>query len=227
MTPFLQQAESEGFSIYFIRHGRTVCEPCVYGRTDVDICEPEEGDFPVFVKKHGLEDFRLCSSPLLRCRKTASYFQKALNGAPESEIIEDLQEISLGELDGLPFSKYNDRQQKLLRTALTRPAYVKIPGAENVSMLRRRAMKVMESLISRKENIIAVTHCGIIKAIYAHLMGISVRNNQLWLNWDLDFLAGLKLTCAVDRTTGGMKRSFAILEPAARSVRAEQKTEQK
>ncbi len=212
MDPFALNPNAQTYHIYYIRHGKTNCPPCIYGRTDVDIIDPDPQGFADFVSKHQLQDYHLCSSPLKRCRKTASYLHKAMAQDCQIEIIDDLQEIYLGELDGVPFDQYNKEQLKLLKVALKRPAYVKIRNAESVNTLKRRVLDVSTRLKNRRENIIAVTHCGVIKALFSQLSGINIKSNQLWLDWNLDFLAGLKVSYSYDPITGKTTHTFTILE---------------
>ncbi len=201
------------YSIYLIRHAKPSCMPCIYGRTDVDIFTPNTDDFKNFAAGRNLENFRICSSPLTRCRKTAEIFRQVIGSGNEIEIISDLQEIYLGELDGLPFGDYTKRQKKSLKTAMTRPAYAKIKGAEPISKLRHRACRVLEDLINRRQNVIAVTHCGVIKMIFSFLMGVNMKSNRLWLDWDLNYLSGIVINCQYSLRDGVLKKNFAVLEP--------------
>ena len=207
--------QGKGHRIMLIRHARTICPPCLYGRTDVDIEEPLDSGFAAFVRKHRLENAPVCSSPLQRCRRTAAHFLKAQGKEDcEPEIIPDLQEIFLGELDGLPFSSYTPKQLKFLESAMRCPARARIPGAEPLSCLAARTRHVLQELLRRKEDLIAVTHCGVIKMIYASLAGINVRSNRLWLDWQLGFLAGLMI-CAQECPDGRISTTFTVLEPVS------------
>lgn len=201
------------YSVYLIRHAKPSCKPCIYGRTDVDIFQPDREDFKNFAAKNNLGNFRICSSPLTRCRKTAEILRQATGNRDEIEIITDLQEINLGELDGLPFDDYTERQKKILKTAMTRPAFVKIKNAEPLSDLRHRTCRVLEDLISRHQNLIAVSHCGVIKMMFSLLMGVNMKSNRLWVDWDLYYLAGIVINCQYSKRDGSLKKNFAVLEP--------------
>lgn len=180
------------FSIYFIRHAKIKGIPAIYGSTDVDIYPIDTKLIEKIITHNKIDNsFEIISSPLTRCIKTAQPFKEILK--KDISINNNLKEIHFGILDGLPFSKYTEKQKKVLDQLYKRPAYTYIKEAEKLSSFKKRIEFEYKKLFNLNQNLIVITHCGVIKTILANLMGCPIKSNKLWINFDLNYLSGIKV----------------------------------
>jgi len=148
----------KGYRISLIRHGMTEAnEKGIYiGRTDMplsgkgasELCaKMDEYDYPTV--------HRVYSSPLKRCTETADI----LFPATEMCIVEDLQELDLGEFENKNVQeliKRSDYQEWLQGGKDTRP-----PGGESLEELTARTFKALHEIIMDMMND-GLTHCAVI-----------------------------------------------------------------
>jgi len=115
---------------------------------------------------------KIYSSPLLRASQTARAMGKAL----KLKIImkEQLKEVMLGDWEGRTpeeiDSIYNDMYKKWLRRG---PTKIKIPRAEDIGLFRKRIDEALDDIIrenQHKENVVVVTHGGVIASFLARLL---------------------------------------------------------
>lgn len=114
------------------------------------------------------------TSPLLRTRQTAQAIGEAC--AREVEVVHALDEVDFGEWTGRAFADlegdvawqhWNERRS--VATA---------PGGESMADARDRALAHFHDTIARNGGgtVAMVTHCDIIRALVAHILGLSLDN---------------------------------------------------
>lgn len=195
----MDNADLIDFSIYFVRHGKVIGEPSIYGSTDVDIYPIEKEPVASFISQYKIDEhYKIISSPLKRCIKTAQFFNSFIQSSHEIEFDPRIKELDFGELDGLPFSQYTKEQNDLLSRIALHPARARIREAETLREFRKRIKAALKGLIVRHEDLVVFSHCGVIKMIFAELMGYNYKKDQLWLNLEFNYLSVLKLDAVYD-----------------------------
>ena len=155
-------------NLYLVRHGRQSSTLC---NVDVDLCD--EGIRQAELLRDRLKNYNidaLYSSNLLRAKQTASVINAAF-GLPH-EIREEIREISFGLMEGKT-DEYNDEHfcdfKEELNMLMNDIPY---PGGENGMTVYERAMPVMKDIVnSGRNNILVVTHGGVIRSLLAGLFG--------------------------------------------------------
>lgn len=157
-------------NLYLIRHGRQDSPLC-----NVDVGLSKEGVAQAKLLRERLLNYHidsLYSSNLIRAYETANIINVGLQ---LSHLIRDeIREISFGQMEGKT-EEYNEEhfkdfkiEQRKLEVDL---AY---PGGENGEDVFKRAMPVLEEIVSSGcENAVIVTHGGTIRALCAGLFGYS------------------------------------------------------
>ena len=114
------------------------------------------------------------TSPLLRTRQTAQAIGDAC--AREVEVVEALNEVDFGEWTGRAFADLegdmawkNWNERRSVATA---------PRGESMAEARDRALSHFHDTIARHGGgtVAMVTHCDIIRALVAHILGLSLDN---------------------------------------------------
>jgi len=117
--------------------------------------------------KEGVE--ALWSSDLLRAMETADILNESLK-VPR-EIRHDLREISFGDMEGLSDEVIAERYGDFLRERAGMEKELPYPGGESFSDVVRRALPVMDEILERKYQTVAVvTHGGVIRGLTAHYL---------------------------------------------------------
>jgi len=156
------------------------------------------------------------TSPLERAARTAQAIAAEHGLTPI--VADDLREIDLGELDGVPFDRYpRDLQEELLRT----PAEAAFPGGESYAALRRRVVAAAAGIVGRHghEAVAAVTHAGPIRALFGQWLavagGAAFRVDQrLGAVNVVDFAGGIPFV----RLVNGTGADAASIDHGARSA---------
>jgi broad specificity phosphatase PhoE len=109
------------------------------------------------------------TSPLERALATARAIAGGRDLTPTP--VEDLREIDLGAVDGLPFEEYPKALQQDL---LQRPAGAAFPGGESFADVRARATRAVDVIVARHPGatVAVVAHAGPIRALLADWLGI-------------------------------------------------------
>ena len=172
-------------TILLIRHGETAWnkEEIFRGRADIEL--NETGLRQAQLLAEYLKDEKIAavySSPLKRAlqtaKKIASYQNLKVTISPE------LNDFDFGKWQGLPLESVKRDFPVIFDEWLNHPHLVKIPEAENLEEVRKRAL----SLINRVKNgnpgtIALVSHRVINKVLICALLGLD--NSHFW-NIDVD-----------------------------------------
>ncbi len=155
-------------NVYLIRHGRQDSTLC-----NVDVGLSNEGRSQAKLLRDRLKNYSidaLYSSNLIRAKETAQILNEELK-LPH-QFREELKEISFGLMEGKTeeyidehFGDFKEEQKKLLED-------IPYPGGENGTSVYERVMPALQDIVqSGHENIVVVTHGGVIRVLLAALFG--------------------------------------------------------
>ena len=167
--------------IAFLRHGPTAWnqERRLQGMKDVPLSD--EGRALVAGWHVTLPGWRWVCSPLMRARETAS-----LIGAPPSLAIEPaLREMAYGEWEGRTLAELRRSAPAQMQAAETRGMDMAPPGGESPRQVMDRLRPWIEGVAERGENVLAVTHKGVIRVVLAMATGWDMKSRQpVKLEWN-------------------------------------------
>ncbi len=176
--------------IYLIRHTQTAnAEGLCYGQCDIGlaISFPEEVEalhdkLPSFD-----EDCRVFSSPLTRCVQLAETFS-------ESVIIDPrLQELNFGDWEG---QRFDDIDPVALQYWTDNFSTATPPNGESFSDLYQRTGEFWQELLANPaDQVVIVTHAGVIRALLARVLSLAPANA---FQFRIDASSVHKLSCVDD-----------------------------
>lgn len=189
-------------TISFIRHGVTAwnLEGRIQGRSDIPLCPDGRQALAARVPGWRLRDRKWVSSPLVRARETASI----LSGRPVVDIAVDdrLAEMSWGRWEGATLEDLRQRHGSAMAENEARGRHFRPPGGESPFEVQGRVRAWMTEAARDGEDVVAVTHKGVIRAITA-----------LALGWDMIGKAPVKLDwAAIHRLTAGTDGQVRVAE---------------
>jgi broad specificity phosphatase PhoE len=181
--------------IYLVRHGETDyhVQGRALGRIDAEL--NDLGNVQASLVAEGLLDKNITaiySSPLLRCRQTAAPLSLAID--KPVEVVEGLQEIDLGDWDGLPFPEIYKMGGETFAKWMTEPAEVRIPGGEMLGEVRERVIGAALDILKRhtiRDGIAIFTHGGPLRLLLCAVMGLDI-NRIFRVEVDLCSISGIK-----------------------------------
>ncbi|UUM29509.1 histidine phosphatase family protein [Vibrio japonicus] len=166
-------------NIYLLRHGKTVGEPALYGRTDIVVDDKVQCQICTQLLEKDWAIQKVVSSPLKRCRHLA---ERLVEARPELtlEICEDIKEMDFGDLDGMPFDTIGHRWQEL-EQFWQDPASNTLPNAESLKLFNSRVSVYWEQFVdSVAEDTLIICHGGTIRMILATLLHLDWRSSELY-----------------------------------------------
>ncbi|WP_434761685.1 alpha-ribazole phosphatase family protein [Vibrio fortis] len=166
--------------IYLVRHGKVLGEAALNGRTDVLVDSSVQDKICTAIASLPFKLDAVVTSPLSRCHDLAERVAqtKSLN----LESINELQEMNFGDVDGVPFDLLSE-QWESLESFWQDPANHQLTGAESLQAFHQRVIQGWSQLISStNDNILLVTHGGVIRMILAHCLDIDWKKPTLYSN---------------------------------------------
>ena|SRR6267378_7528410 len=147
--------------VALLRHGDTAwsAEGRIQGRSDVPLSDAGRAALAGFRLPACCREMRVVTSPLLRCTETA-----ALLSAGEAAREARLVEMSWGQWEGCVLAELRAQLGKAMRTNEARGWDFRPDGGESPREVLARAR---DWLMEVDEPTLAVTHRGVIRAIYA------------------------------------------------------------
>jgi len=168
------------------RHGETVwnVEKIYRGRTDVNLDEVGIKQAELLGKY--LSNWKLeaiYSSPVKRALDTANIvarYQKI-----GVHVAEGLIDFDYGEWQSLPEQEVKRLYPALLNEWHNNPHKVRMPGGESLEDVRRRAIEVVNDILSKYEgSVVLVSHRVVNKVLICSLLGLD--NSHFWnINQDV------------------------------------------
>lgn len=157
--------------IYLIRHGNTAAEAGLcYGRSDiapaasfVDDARKIRAKLPELT-----QDCRVFSSPLTRCLKLAESLSTRVT------VDERLAELNFGDWEN---RRFDEIEPGALRNWTDNFVYTAPPNGESFSDLYQRSGRFWLELIRLEhEQVLLVTHAGVIRALLAKVLQLPLAN---------------------------------------------------
>ena len=158
-------------AVYLLRHGQPELPGpghWCYGRTDYPLSGEGWAQAQAAGAYFGASGWaRGCTSPLLRCVRTA----EALQG--EFVPVPGLAELDMGDWDGLPFTEITSRWPEEFAARSGRFLSVPPPGGETPEAFRDRIMSTFRQLLDAysEENLLLVAHNAVNAVLCAELFG--------------------------------------------------------
>jgi probable phosphoglycerate mutase len=152
-----------------LRHGDTAwsVEGRIQGRSDVPLSEAGRAALRGFMLPRECASMRVVSSPLARCMETA-----ALIGAPHAQREPRLAEMSWGAWEGRRLADLRAELGRAMEENEARGWDFRPDGGESPREVLER---VRSWLATVTEPTLAVTHRGVIRAIFASASGWDMR----------------------------------------------------
>jgi broad specificity phosphatase PhoE len=172
--------------LILVRHGETVwnVEKIYRGRTDVNLDEIGAKQAELLGKYlSNWELEAIYSSPLKRALDTANIvasYQKI-----GVHVAKGLIDFDYGEWQSLPEQEVQRLYPALLNEWHNNPHKARMPGGESLEDVRRRAIKVVNDVLSKYQgSVLLVSHRVVIKVLICSLLGLD--NSHFWnINQDV------------------------------------------
>ena len=150
--------------LFILRHGVTPWnrEGRIQGRSDIGLAEDARAEIASWSPPQEAKTARWLTSPLIRARDTA-----VLLGHPEACIEEELQEMHWGAWEGRRLADLRRDLGEAMTQNEARGLDLQPPGGESPRDVQIRLKPLLADLGARKESVTAVSHKGVIRALYA------------------------------------------------------------
>ena len=162
------------------RHGETVwnVEKIYRGRTDVNLDEVGTKQAELLGKYLGNWELEaIYSSPLKRALDTANIIARCQKVGVH--VAEGLIDFDYGEWQSLSEQEVKRLYPTLHNEWLNNPHKVKMPGGESLEDVRRRAIKVVDDVLSKYQgSVVLVSHRVVNKVLICSLLGLD--NSHFW-----------------------------------------------
>lgn len=158
--------------IYLIRHTKTATvNGLCYGQSDVALADSFMVEAQLIHEKLPMlsADCLVISSPLSRCLQLAQTFGKPVT------LDDRLQEVNFGDWENQRFDDIDADSVKMwTENFVSLPP----PNGESFSDLCRRAGSYWDELVAHRpaEQVLLITHAGVIRALFAHVLGLPPAN---------------------------------------------------
>lgn len=181
--------------LYLVRHGETDyhVQKRALGRLDAGLNDLGLAQAELVGEAlKGMNIGGIYTSPLTRCRQTAEPLCSKTGIV--SEALDGLQEIDLGEWDGLPFAKIYEVGGEAFFKWMTEPAEVRIPGGEMLEEVRQRVLGAALDILGRHttgEDLVIVAHGGPLRLLICAALGLDI-NHLFRMELDLCSISSIK-----------------------------------
>ncbi|MDD2442958.1 MAG: alpha-ribazole phosphatase [Desulfotomaculaceae bacterium] len=167
--------------VYIVRHGETEWNALMkyQGHTDMPLSQLGRHQAEMLGKRLASEKFHaFYASDLKRAHETARIISK-FHGQ-EVETVPELKELNFGSWEGLSIKEINESFPDVLKQWWEEPFSIKIPGGEALCDMVDRSTAAVKMLVERHhgENIVLVSHGGVIRGIVGSVLGMDL--NKYW-----------------------------------------------
>ena len=176
--------------IYLVRHTTPLIEKGIcYGQTDLDTTDEFDKESKIILDKIPLSNNSMVySSPLKRCTKLAALFSK--NFITDNRILE----LNFGDWE---LKKWNDIPSEEIDPWMKNFVHETVPNGESYIDLNTRVSQFYDALLKTKqEQIIVVTHGGVIRSLLAQLT-----RTPLEKSFDIKVIYGQISKITINETT--------------------------
>lgn len=173
---------NRNMKIYAIRHGLTINNKLkvLNGQRSDEPLEPEGiiqaqeaiSKIPKSIKK-------IYASPMLRTRQTAEIINKGIKADLQHR--DELKEVDFGTFSGRPWTEIMDEHGAAIKEVYLNQNYDFTPfDGESVTQVRNRLIKLINEikLKEKDQEVLLVTHGGIIRAMYYIFKNELLKNNE-------------------------------------------------
>ncbi|MEZ8782182.1 histidine phosphatase family protein [Vibrio splendidus] len=165
-------------NIYLLRHGKVEGKAALNGLSDVLVNPELQEQICEALATQDITFDSVVTSPLKRCGDLATLYAQRMS-VPLS-IAPGFQEMNFGEVDGVPFDELEDKWE-MLETFWQYPANHQLTGAEGLQGFHDRVTQAWSQLLNDpSDNILLVTHGGVIRILLAHCLDIDWKNPSLY-----------------------------------------------
>ncbi|HDM8132941.1 TPA: alpha-ribazole phosphatase [Vibrio harveyi] len=195
-------------NIYLLRHGKVNAAPGLHGQADLKVDEAEQRKIAQALQQTGREVEGIISSPLSRCHDLAEILaeQQLLPLSVEPQ----LQELDFGDFDGIPFDMLSEHWNKL-DAFWKAPAQHTLPNAESLDDFSHRVTCAWSQIINDiNDNLLIVTHGGVIRMILAHVLGVDWRNPRWYSTLAIGNASVTHITITIDDQIYASVRSIGV-----------------
>ena len=158
--------------IYLIRHTQTATDPGLcYGQSDVALADSFADETTNLHDKlpEFDEDCSVFSSPLTRCLQLAQTISDTVTTDAR------LQELNFGDWEG---QRFDAIEADILQHWTDNFVTAAPPNGENFEDLYRRAGDFWQDLLAvDAEQVLVITHAGVIRALLAHALNLPLANS--------------------------------------------------
>ncbi|MGR5233888.1 alpha-ribazole phosphatase family protein [Vibrio rotiferianus] len=195
-------------NIYLLRHGKVNAAPGLHGLTDLQVDEEEQRKIALAWQQSGKDVAGIISSPLLRCHDLAQIVAEQhllpLNVEPL------IQELDFGDFDGVPFDMLSEHWNKL-DAFWQAPAQHTLPNGERLVAFANRVTCAWSQIINDiNDNLLIVTHGGVIRMILAHVLGVDWRNPRWYSTLAIGNASVTHITLTIDDQIYASVRSIGV-----------------
>jgi broad specificity phosphatase PhoE len=165
-----------------LRHGDTAWSTAgrIQGRTDVPLSDAGRATLRTFRLPSVCREMRVVTSPLARCVETAT-----LIGAPQAAREARLAEMSWGAWEGRVLAELRVELGDAMRENEARGWDFRPAAGESPREVAARLRTWLAELVAEQRPTLAVTHRGVIRAIFATATGWDLRGKPpAKLDWN-------------------------------------------
>ncbi len=187
MKPCMIKGNMRQCIMHLIRHGQTAwnAEKRLQGHIDIPLNETGLAEAELIAKEFENRSLSaIYSSPLQRAYGTAQIINRPHQHS--IQLNEALKEATYGSIEGLKVDEYHDKCAAQLASFKSMPYrerlhFKLVEDAESYFEVYQRVRPVLDQLIQKHlgEEIIVVSHGGLIRAVMAVLSEIDVRDIQI------------------------------------------------
>ncbi|MGR5238883.1 alpha-ribazole phosphatase family protein [Vibrio alfacsensis] len=195
-------------NLYLVRHGKVSAPPGLHGQADLKVDAAEQLKIAQAWIESGKQVAGVITSPLSRCHDLARLIaeQQWLPMKVES----DLQELNFGDFDGVPFDMISEHWSKL-DAFWQSPAQHPLPNAESLELFYDRVSCAWSQIINDiNDNLIIVTHGGVIRMILAQVLGVDWRNPRWYSTLAIGNASVTHITITIDDQIYASVRSIGV-----------------
>jgi broad specificity phosphatase PhoE len=160
-------------TLVLLRHGPTEWNRShrLQGRTDLPLSPEGRALVATWRVPADLAFCRWWSSPLRRCRETATLLSRKFSPPPDIAIEPRLIEMSYGAWEGSTLEDLRRRHGERMAQWEARGLDLQPPGGESPRQVQERLQPWLNAVASDRHDGFAVVHKGVIRAIYALATG--------------------------------------------------------
>ena len=164
-------------ALLMLRHGPTDWSAAhrLQGRSDLALSDAGRAIVETWRLPESAARFAWVSSPLRRCRETADILRRHYPAAGPVRVESRLTEMSFGEWEGHTLSDLRAADGAELAEREGRGLDFRAPGGESPREVQERLRPWLEEIADADGGVLAITHKGVIRALYALASGWDMR----------------------------------------------------